>query len=160
MVAFVRHALKNRLAAVRCLLMLCLWQGPLPVCHSHGTLAGASDEARPWLAAHLETHHASVDPCELTFFGWHVHFEVPEAEGEPSETPGLSLWLPLIANASVDGIRADWPCRFPVGGNAVPHLAVMQLPREPEPIRRLRLGFFPDDAGSLPLPLRLGVARC
>ncbi len=160
MVAFVRHASMNRLAAFRCLLVLCLWQGPLPVCHAHGTLASEPEAARPWLAAHLETHHASVDPCELTFFGWHVHFEVPSSEGEPSETPGLSLRLPLIANTSADGIRVDWPSRLPVGGSAVPPLAMMQQLRDPQPIRLLRLGYFPDDAGSLPLPLRLGVARC
>jgi hypothetical protein len=149
----------DRLAAARCLLMLCLWQGPLPVCHAHGTLANAAEANRPWLAAHLEAHHASVDPCEQTFFGWHIHFEGPDSEGEPSESPSPSLRLPLVAGTSADGVWGEW-CVSAESVDALEVFVVTQTPRCPVLAHCGRLGFFPNDAGSLPLPLRLGVARC
>lgn len=149
----------DRLAAARCLLMLCLWQGPLPVCHAHGTLADAPEANRPWLAAHLAAHHASVDPCELTFFGWHIHFEAPASEGEPSESPSPSLRLPLVAGTTADGVWGDW-CGFAEGVDAFETLEMPQAPQFPLLARGSRPGFFPNDAGALPLPLRLGVARC
>lgn len=140
--------------------MLCLWQGPLPVWHAHGTLATTPGVSQSWLADHLQTHHASVDPCEPSFFGWHLHFEVPDADGPPEDAPSPGLRCPVVhANGSdiVQPLVRDMLHVMPATVRTL-HLA--------KPMGRQRFfcfarrGFFPDDAASLPLPLRLGVSRC
>ena len=147
-------------AVLRCLLILCLWQGPLPVWHTHGTLVDAPEASRSWLAEHLETHHPTVDPCDVVFFGWHVHFEVPHSEDDPDDVPSPSLRNPVVIAASSDGGRLSGSGLLPRGTDASHPLALRPLVVSPRPPRSARRGFFPDDAASLPLPLRIGVARC
>jgi hypothetical protein len=145
---------------LHCLLMLCLWQGPLPVWHAHGTLVDAPEGSRPWLADHLQTHHASVDPCELVFFGWHVHFEVPACEDEPEDAPSASLRCPAVMSAGVDGVRPLARVGLPVAEATIQPVLLLVPLRQQGQARWARRGFFPDDAASLPLPLRIGVVRC
>lgn len=150
----------NTTRLLRCVLVLCLWQGPLPVWHAHGTLADASEASQAWLADHLATHHAAVDPCEHLFFGWHLHFEVPESDGEPNESPSTSLRLPAVAAASGSALRFETRCLSACSLNTSDLLTSLGPVR---PVIRpgvLRRGFFTDDGGRLSLPLRLGVARC
>jgi len=147
-------------AAIRCLLMLCLWQGPLPVWHTHGTLAEAPAASRSWLAEHLADHHAEVDPREVVVFGWHVHFDLPESEGDPDDTPGPSLRFPVVVSTGSDGVRPGSSERLPIVADSLLTL-VIDPPAEPTAgSHSIRRGFFPDDAASLPLPLRIGVSRC
>ena len=148
-------------AVLRCFLILCLWQGPLPVWHAHGTLPDAPEASRAWLAKHLETHHASVDPCDVVCFGWHLHFEVPHSEGDPDDVPSPSLRDPVVIATNGDGGRLPGGGELPFVTTDAPyplaHRPLVESARSPRSARR---GFFPDDAASLPLPLRIGVARC
>jgi hypothetical protein len=150
----------NRLAVVRCLMVLCLWQGPVPVWHAHGTLADASDASRMWLAEHLESHHAAVDPCEPVFFGWHLHFDVPDSEGDPQNTPSPSLRFAVVPVGVVDGDRLVSGTEVPAAAFAIHPLIPALTVESADAPRSTRRGFFPDDAAALPLPLRIGVARC
>jgi hypothetical protein len=142
------------------LLLLCLWQGPMPVWHAHGTLADAPEASRAWLAGHLETHHTAVDPCELVFFGWHVHFEVPDAEGDPDDAPRSILSFPLVLGSNADAVRPMPGAFLSFVGDALVFQEAFAGGGVPSTTRFARRGFFPDDAASLPLPLRIGVARC
>lgn len=145
---------------LRCLLIVSLWQAPLPVWHSHGTLADGPAESRGWLARHLESHHAAADPCDSQLFGWHLHFDVPTSDSEPSEAPGPSARLPAPSVVVIERAQME---EAPVGAAFVfatmpgltvnPSAAIGQLGRR-------CLGFFTHYAMSLALPLRLGVARC
>lgn len=154
----------RRLQSLRWLLVLSLWQGPVPVWHAHDTLADSAAESAVWLASHLERHHASIDPFASIAFGWHVHFEVPESDGEPSESPGPSVRLPAVvavgdAPLSDAGLRVIWHGGLvSVDDPANPQkaLGALGLPG----LRRCEGGFFASYAAALSLPLRLGVARC
>jgi hypothetical protein len=131
------------------------------VWHAHGTLADAPEASRSWLAEHLATHHAAVDPGELVFFGWHLHFELPTADGEPSEQPSASVRLPVVINTSPVCDTA-----VQTRGGLPGTLDISALPCRFDLVRRavtassLRRGYFHDDGGALSLPLRLRVARC
>lgn len=68
------------------LLILLAWQGPVPICHAHGTLA--TDALRsPELAGHLVEAHADLNPTADIFFDWHWHWVLP---CELASHPGLS----------------------------------------------------------------------
>lgn len=154
----------RRLTSLRWLLVLSLWQGPIPVWHAHDTLADTAAESVAWLANHLERHHASIDPFASVAFGWHIHFEVPESDGEPSETPGLSVRLPAVmavsdATLAETGLRVIWHGGLvSVDDSAVAQKATGSLGMSG--LRRFDGGFFSSYAAALSLPLRLGVARC
>lgn len=152
----------RRLTSLRWLLVLSLWQGPIPVWHAHDTLADTAAESVAWLASHLERHHASIDPFASLTFGWHVHFEVPESDGEPSELPGPSVRLPAVVAVS-DATLADVDLRVIWQSGLVPggHLSSGQIGGVPDtPGLRRYGGFLSSYAVALSLPLRLGVARC
>ena len=153
----------SRLTSLRWLLVLSLWQGPVPVWHAHDTLADSAAESVAWLASHLERHHATIDPFASVAFGWHVHFEVPESDGEPSESPGPSVRLPAVVTVSdatlADaGLRVIWQGLVSVDDPAIAQKAVgaMGMPG----LQHDDGGFFSSYAAALSLPLRLGVARC
>jgi hypothetical protein len=150
----------HRSTLVRCLLMFSLWQAPLPVWHSHGTLAADSSESCHWLARHLESHHAEVDPVDDVPLGWHVHFEMPDSDGEPSESPGPSARLPAPSTVTIE--RAQLLEVFPFAADVVtsPLPGIVTNPACVIGPPGRCLGFFTHYAASLALPLRLGVARC
>lgn len=65
-----RPACLSMSVAARYLLMLLVWSGPIPVCHSHGTLANTSnmDDA---FEQHLRTYHRDVDLFSDVQMGLH-----------------------------------------------------------------------------------------
>lgn len=154
----------RRLKSLRWLLVLSLWQGPVPVWHAHDTLADAAAESTVWLASHLERHHASIDPFASITFGWHVHFEVPDSEGEPSESPGPGVRLPAVvavgdAALADTGLRVIWHGGLVSVNDSVARQKTPGAQGTPG-LRRYDGGFFSSYAATLSLPLRLGVARC
>lgn len=154
----------RRLTSLRWLLVLSLWQGPVPVWHAHDTLADSAAESVAWLSSHLKRHHASIDPFAEIALGWHVHFEVPESEGEPSESPGPSVRLPAVvavsdATLAGEGLRVIWHGGLlSVDDGAIAEKTAGAI--GPPGLYRDEGGFFFSYAVALSLPLRLGVARC
>jgi len=57
------------------LAILLLWQGPIPICHAHGTLANSA-VATADLADHLVEAHQSLNPLDDVFVPWHWHWVV------------------------------------------------------------------------------------
>lgn len=57
------------------LAILLLWQGPIPICHAHGTLANSA-VATSDLADHLVEAHQSLNPLDDVFVPWHWHWVV------------------------------------------------------------------------------------
>lgn len=144
--------------ALRCLLLLLVWQGPIPWCHCHDTAASSSPT--PWLAKHLQKYHAGVDLCAPPLLGWHLHARLP---GVPSDDPGEPTQpdqeqLPVVN--SVDSLTATvvrasiemstphtclegLMCGMPGTGNS----------------RAAAAHFFDSFAPNLALPMRLCVSR-
>ena len=61
---------------LRVLMLVSLWNAPLPWVNVHGTLAVDSTAARH-LSQHFARFHAGADPFEREAAGWHVHFVLP-----------------------------------------------------------------------------------
>ena len=147
---------------IRCVLIVAAWQAPLPFCHSHGTLATSTAAAAPWLADHLRTCHAAVDPLAQCVFGWHLHFALPDAGDEAPDEPkpirqqfvvtaGVGSWdgFTRLQSPSVVWGCGDTVTAFPVAFDADSLCDA-----------RRGGGFFGDFAPDMPLPVRLGVLRC
>ncbi|MCA9054623.1 MAG: hypothetical protein KDA75_12350 [Planctomycetaceae bacterium] len=76
-------ATRRQRRRVLCLLLaICLWRGPVPLCHLHADSAETSDLAGPSLAWHLQWFHGGAfAPSES--LGWHWHFVVPgDSDGD------------------------------------------------------------------------------
>ncbi len=143
--------------SLRCLLLLAVWQGPIPWCHCHGTVDHL--ELSPGLPEHLRSHHAGHDP-----YGhgcWHLHFILPETGGQTPGEPSEDRYqrLPMISTADASPAEVDslWD-EMPVSEvlfvqSAVPSAA----------IRNAGLStahFYDGFAPELALPMRFCVARC
>jgi len=137
--------------ALRLLLVVSLWEGPVVWGHSHTSVMSPSES----LVAHIAAHHA----CEsdATHLGWHWHFSIPEADGAnpspekptrrvaPSVLPAAESALvvtSLLANALaghaspealIDRDLLRSPSLFATGGTALPAPA-----SRPELAARLR----------------------
>lgn len=146
----------------RCFLVLALWQGPLPVMHSHGTLAHASVDTELWLSEHLTSDHADIAPAADIVFGWHFHLAMPGSDEDSSEHAS-----PPVPDFAEAGTAAAWTsllrglgdCAMwvpatsitaPLGGSAM-------VPDRSHPSAH---GFFATFATDMPLPLRPGVMHC
>src|SRR5579871_4630370 len=60
----------------RALLIVSLWNAPLPVIHAHGADISESADATEF-AAHLAEYHADVTLNSHIDFGWHWHLVLP-----------------------------------------------------------------------------------
>ena len=147
---------------IRCVLIMAAWQAPLPFWHAHGTLATSTAAAAPWLADHLRTCHAAVDPLAQCVFGWHFHFVLPDAGDEDPDEP-KPIRQQFVVTAGVgswDGFTRlqspsiVWDCGDVF--TAFPSALRVQSSSD----ARRGGGFFEDFAPHMPLPVRLGALRC
>jgi hypothetical protein len=146
--------------ALRWLLLLAAWQGPIPWCHSHGTLS-SSPGVSPWLIEHLQTHHPCVDPAAHLTFGWHFHTRMP---GDPHEDPDEPRApdqerLPLTGNGDM---LAAGLARGSIAGFAPLFSLDTRLPAGLLAARfddATSAHFFDSFAPHLALPMRLCVSR-
>lgn len=145
--------------ALRACLVLAAWQGPIPWCHWHGSLAAAADD--PWLIEHLQVHHAAPPACDHECLGWHFHCDFRGAVGGDSQPSSGDARHQLPATAAAERCVGPSP-----GSESVP-LAVDAAESEAAgvayglPLAGLRqLHFFDAFAPALALPLRLGRLIC
>ena len=152
-----------RVLAASCALVSLLGQSPLPWCHTHGTLADCPDAIVSWLSRHLQIQHTATADCCEAFAGWHIHFgylgSTDDDPNDPSESEPERCPTICAAEGSSAGLERT------LGG--VPCESSALLTRQlagPLPCRPGDLagvtGFFETFAPTLPLPLRLCVARC
>lgn len=92
---------------LRCVLVVFVWQGPVPWCHRHGTLANTPDSAISWLQEHLRTHHSSIGVNAEVSFGWHVHFDFPIPVDDDSNGPNVPDQDRLPPVSSLDTVSAS-----------------------------------------------------
>jgi hypothetical protein len=141
-------------------LIVAAWQAPLPFCHAHGTLANAV--VAPWLAKHLRTCHADVDPRSPLVFGWHLHLALPDAGDDAPDAPQPNRQQ-ILVTAGFDSweelSRLQSPAVLWSHGDAAPASCALLGGDALDDIRRPG-GFFADFAPDMPLPVRLGVLRC
>lgn len=102
--------------ALRLLLVLSLWDGPVVWGHSHATAMSRTES----LAAHIAAHHA----CEgnAAHLGWHWHFSIPDADGaDPSREKTSRRVAPSVLPAAESALvvtsqLADAPFGYAVCG--------------------------------------------
>lgn len=88
------------------LLILLAWQGPIPVCHAHGTFI-ADQLPSMDLASHLVEEHAAADIITDTFLDWHWHWVMPcELLVKHSDSCSHS---PMDEHESIRDLRAAIP---------------------------------------------------
>lgn len=103
--------------ALRLLLVLSLWDGPVVWGHSHATAMSRTES----LAAHIAVHHA----CEgnAAHLGWHWHFSIPESDGaDPSPGKSSRRVAPSVLPAAESALvvtsqLADAPFGHTPGGS-------------------------------------------
>lgn len=146
--------------AVRCLLALAAWQGPIPWCHCHGTLVHANDADASWLSEHLQSYHTAALALLNVDFGWHFHVAFPDAPGQDddSSAPKRRELLPQI-DATTSLLESS---RLFVEIPAIDSAILVQViaPRCSGDALSMSAHFFDGFAPSLPLPLRFCVSRC
>ncbi len=148
---------------LRCLLLLVAWQGPLPWCHCHGTLANSADSTAVWLATHLRSRHSSVSPFANVSFGWHIHIELPDSTSDDPDQPPRPDRDRLPVTNAADGLAelAARPAAALISEADLLDLACQGgMLTSDGGSCRLTAHFFDDFAPSLPLPMRFCVARC
>lgn len=95
--------------AARFLLMLLVWSGPIPVCHSHGTLANTftTDKA---FEQHLRTFHRDVDLFGDVEIGFHFHWilQVDSQGGTSNASLFHACSQSMVANATYLACFSDW----------------------------------------------------
>lgn len=147
--------------AWRCLLILSVWQGPLPYWHCHD--GNANGEAScEWFVRHLQCFHPDVADCATCALGWHVHFGYPQPtdDSEPPSPNSAERFLPTpteIGNGLTPPPFKDM--RFWRVANDLNDCAAA-IARRPCVRARAATHFFDGFASALPWPLRFGVARC
>lgn len=146
--------------AGRCLLILAAWQGPIPWCHCHGTLANTSDSESTWLSDHLRSYHSAALAFLNVDFGWHMHVAFPEAPGEDdgSTAPKRRELLPQVDATTSLMESARLLIELPAIDSAV--VAQLAAPCSGADAPDVSAHFFDSFAPSLPLPLRFCIARC
>ena len=144
------------LVALRFVLLISVWQGPIPWFHCHGSLAAAG-ETQPWLAKHLRSHHSPVSLFTNIDFDWHCHFDfpTPPSEDEPQESPHPRLVVssgatPTPVSLSGEAHLLSRFYRLPVKVTSLspPGLATAGVNQH----------FYDSFAESLAMPLRFCVA--
>lgn len=100
----------------RLCLIVSLWQGPVPMFHSHGTDVGEVTSSAAEIE-HLSEYHPEVPVNSHVDFGWHVHFVLlasPNAEepedGQPARVPFFAPFVTCQAEAnSMASLFIEWP---------------------------------------------------
>jgi hypothetical protein len=142
--------------ALRLLLLVVAWQGPIAWFHCHGSLAGVN-ENQTWLAKHLQTHHPGVPLFSTAHLGWHFHFELPSPSSEDGEKDAPQPCVDVSPLRPLTLVEADAGCSsFQSFVPLVPNL--LRLPRPRLAAAELAQHFFDGFADSLPLPLRFCIA--
>ena len=148
--------------AWRCLLMVCVWQGPIPWWHCHDAAPESGVATSEWLVRHLHEFHPGVAGCANCALGWHMHLSFPESSEDSDESPTSSheQFLLVSANAGDTACspRASGPDRW--SADDILHRDVATNLRRPSGVPATAIHFFDGFATDLPLPLRFGVARC
>lgn len=150
------------------LLMLLAWQGPVPICHAHGTLATDSLNS-PELAGHLVQAHSDLNPTADIFFDWHWHWVLPcELASHPGSTdheqsnqfPGghhcHGEWESSIILANDTVAEQSWSERW----YPLPEFTYANTDLTPALKLGLPSHFLQNFAAELSLPQRLSVYRC
>lgn len=160
------------LLAMRWLILLLLWQGPIPWCHSHELWAGAGEEARSVsvdcdvmcgcdrsLLDHLYAFHSADRDSTHTSTGWHLHWVIPEVDKDTlppgpatSELPGAEPSVVITGgqDSMLASISAKWLLETVSGLGASFADVRPSVPRH----------FLDTYAASLAMPLKLGILRC
>jgi len=156
-----RRALRSSIG--RLFVLALLWQGPVPVFHSHAAFSDPHE-----LADHLCRCHCgdSRSLSEIAQLPAHVHFLPRQGTGDeiPSDPVGSSAaggacFLAAGAGQTVLGGTLEWQLRGEAAGGDVfvePALALAVCPVLSEHGGT----FLTDFAAHLALPVRLGVLRC
>ncbi len=168
-----RLAASGERLSVRAVMMLLLWQGPIPWCHSHdalrasksGSLMSAAAEKFD-LASHLKKHHRDIDPRSRISLGWHIHWVLPLMNYDPllgESSPNEGIPQPPVS------IHADR--YFAYGTNllqAFDQIHAVEFANfvTPSPhlsndgANSLTSHFYDEFSTSLSLPQRFSVYRC
>ena len=160
---YVLHRfLRSRLWGI--FLIVLAWQGPIPICHAHGTLK-SDPLATANLAVHLVQDHSDINPSADIFVDWHWHWVMPEdlivRHTESCETPDhqsacimqetrLMIELPSVAFEPEQ-------LRNPIE-SFIPYTDA--LARSTTERSNLPTSFLMTFASDLSLPERLSVFRC
>jgi hypothetical protein len=146
------------------LLILLAWQGPIPVCHAHGSLR-AERLPSVELASHLIENHSATQLSSEVFIDWHWHWVMPDdllPKHSDSSTPSpdeehasIGELRPVI---QVQSVEVDFSCNVAISEILIDHLDVwhrLSLRRQDLPT-----SFLMTFASDLSLPERLSVYRC
>lgn len=150
------------------LLILLAWQGPVPICHAHGTLATDTLHS-PELAGHLVEAHADLNPTADIFFDWHWHWVLP---CELASHPGSSEYEHSNQFPGGHHYHGQWESSVILANDSVAEQSCdgqwYPLPQykysNDDLSSTLKLGlpthFLQNFAAQLSLPQRLCVFRC
>ncbi|WP_425615245.1 hypothetical protein NA78x_005145 [Anatilimnocola sp. NA78] len=156
-----RTALQAGSLALRWMLLVIAWQGPLPWCHSHGTLGNCANCPSADLQAHLQSHHPAIDQFADLVFSWHFHVDMPVSPDEPDEPSDYDA--PRVpATDSVDVVASSL---IRDAQTAAPVTLVVEFAQQEfAAARRIQAHaaqhFFDSFAPTLSVPERFCVARC
>lgn len=151
--------------ALRCGLILCAWQGPIPWCHAH-----AAQDRQPalegWFARHYQTRHLGLSEALCANLGWHVHLDSPwddagEHHGEERQSAPPPR-LPSELGSSLRGVCTAGEWFAPARGTSDFLVWSVCVNEDASTSRRTPLTphhFWEGFAPSLALPVRLGVIR-
>lgn len=144
----------------RCLLLIAAWQGPIPWCHCHGTLANTAQASSTWLAEHLISYHSTALAFLNVDFGWHFHVAFPSKPGDDDgSSPMQHRELLPQTNSSTMLVDCARQLAEIASVEAVPFSQIASARLEAN-APTLSAHFFDGFAPSLPLPLRFCIARC
>lgn len=145
--------------ALRLVLLVAAWQGPIPWCHGHAGLL--SQDSPAWLGEHLQLYHGG-QAGHWEFLGWHVHADFlrsPIGDDEPPRGSPPEFPVSLIAGARAIADAAAPPAdavRWVPAASGCDGIATQDrcaLTVRPH-------HFFASYASDLPLPLRFSILRC
>ncbi len=149
---------------LRLVLVVCAWQGPLPVVHAHAAAVDSVDdsaaESSTCLVEHLRTWHCGDEACSGECREWHLHFEYPHPshDGTPTSQPAKDR-LATIAAADFDAASSACGTPSQPASFSIDHDG-RERSQLPSLGRNAAAHFFDGFAPTLPLPLRFGVMRC
>lgn len=145
---------------LRMVLMVTLWQGPIPVWHSHGTLknSAVSSEMFSWFTGHLRFSHPAVDPSADIEFGWHAHLDWPRVPAEGDSHEQLSFADEFYAGNFEYDLQSEDAATSQFSGLG----ECLRLPDRSQlaTLADRPSGFFGSFAATLAVPMRFGIARC
>lgn len=94
----------------RLLLMLTLWNAPIPWVHVHG-MPESADGYNRLLVEHLQVFHPGVNPATESQSGWHLHWILPWSVADGGPCPANPV--PDRTPTDVDGPAETRPVHSP-----------------------------------------------